>query len=115
MNEKLNKILDLMIEGIEKGSQFAKDQLPQLASEILKYESWNHSLWMAIWIAVAIFFLLLVIMVLHSNEPEMFFIPCIPVIACVMFAFYQFSELKKIELAPKYYLIEMVQSSSKCK
>lgn len=110
MNEKFEKLLDLLIEGIEKGTELAKSELPKLAEEILKYEAWSHSAWMYFWIAVIIICVIVSIVGWIGEEISVFGFFIFLSIICLAGIFQQYSQVKEIEIAPKFYLLEMLRS-----
>lgn len=111
MNEKLEKLLDLLIAGIEKGTDLAQTELPKLAEEILKYEAWSHSMlmWVCVGITIVAVFILIIFLLAEDFDAVIFaFVFSCIATAC---AVSQYSEIKKIEMAPKYYLLEKIRNT----
>lgn len=54
MNQELQKalaqFLQLMLDGVQKGSDFASQQLPLVIQEKLHYEIYSSLVWMGIWL-----------------------------------------------------------------
>lgn len=116
IDEKVSKILDLLIEGIQKGTDLAQVQLPQIAEELLKYEAWDCKLGMiysSIVFAVIVFVMFRVYLNEGFDHPFNFLAgPIILIVSSVVFCC-NFSNLHKIEVAPKVYLIEYLRCHNK--
>lgn len=52
MNEKLEKLVDLFIKSIEKGGDFAVEQLPDLAQQIIHWGVGCHLIWVLSWLSL---------------------------------------------------------------
>lgn len=60
MEKKIEKLLDLLIEGIEKGTGAANEQLPLIASDIVQWGIFYPLTWSVFWMGLCAFFFLIV-------------------------------------------------------
>jgi hypothetical protein len=112
--DKLNVFLDKLIQYLNSVEGFAKEQLPDFVNQFLTYEMYKASLWFYSLLVILILLVLAQSYSMHktmdkkSGEewvPVVFFtglIGTIVLIACIS----NFLDMKKIEMAPKVYLIE---------
>ena len=116
-NKEYNKALELLIQNINEITDFSKEQLPDVARQVLEYGAWDAGYGITLSAIVAcISGIILMICILKSYssydnvESVMFGIfaglafslSCIGIMA-------NYSTLKQIEIAPKYYLIKKIR------
>lgn len=106
MND-LQPLIDQLVKMIKDGQDLVSGQLPEVAKQILAYSAWSAGFWMKIGIVIIILGLLMYAAeVACQSSGALFFVGTIVVIVGIIFIAVSYDDKKKIELAPKAYLIE---------
>jgi hypothetical protein len=118
-NKEYNKALEVLIQNINEITDFSKEQLPDVARQVLEYGAWDAQYGLTLsTIAACVFgimFMICIIKVFTSYDTAgsiilsifsglFLFLSCIGIMA-------NNSTLKKIEIAPKYYLIQKIRGN----
>lgn len=119
MQEKINKLLDILITTIEKGGDFASHQMPEIAQEIITYNLFTY------YITIAALSLLLVIPFMLFRRFKIYikedpdnryndtvfghaFGAALSLLVILMIMLITVVKIVKIKTAPKLFLIEEV-------
>lgn len=123
VTDKVSAILGFIQAGVEKTSDFAVEQIPIVAKEILQY-GFIHSIvcgLIALAIGVVVMKLFLRFLAwlkkegdLSDGAPFSLFL-LLPALVCLCIAYSFFDDAVKIKFAPRVYLIEYVSNLSKSK
>lgn len=119
MDEQLKKILvqflQLMLDGIEKGANFAGAQIPLVVQEKLRYELISYLIWGGIWTAAIVGAWILARWAIRKcgddNEVKVFFRTSAGVVSFigVLCAGYYFDYALMIYIAPRVYILEWLK------
>lgn len=123
MNEKLEKLVDILITNLESGISWGKDNIPGLAEEMLRFDAYEANMYFWIFVSIPIIFLALttisaILGVKIPKHKEPFSILSVicgiglffSVIIALIEAPEKYLKLKKIEKAPRIYLLEKLRS-----
>jgi hypothetical protein len=119
MNEQLQKqlsqFLQLMLDGIEKGTSFAGQQLPLIIQEKLHYELFNSLMWAGFWFLIIVAIWVMVELFIRKSEMRpgeryegraiattATLIISVPMVYCLNWALY-------IYMAPRLYILEWLR------
>lgn len=112
MKSSSDKIIDKILQYAEMAEKFASSEVPQYVKEYLEYEAWYHQMWIY-WGFVPC--LVLIVLALFfstrkdSSEDEIC-VSGVSVVFCFFAALitvpHSFVQLKKIEKAPRVYILE---------
>lgn len=114
---KLDKLLDLIIEGVEKGSSLVSSEAPKIADEILRYESWLAmtdaiiSGVSAVFLSAIVWWFMKKVKSDDWREGHMAGLIFGSIALFIVFSICAFNlkTMKQIEMAPKYYLIQKLK------
>lgn len=113
MTDKYDGAIEKLINYIDNTIVFAKEQMPEVAMEILNYGVvFNTYIAILCGIFVGIF-LLMFLMSWMKYEGELTFFSGIALIIFTAFFLASILHLKKIELAPKLYVLQEIRSLTK--
>ena len=115
MESKLEKLMDLLINGIEKGTELASGELPKLMEEILQYEFYSSLTFLSLNL-----FILIVIPILaflyHKKHSEdlgdgimISLIASFILISPLIVVLKNTDNLIKIKVAPKVFVIDYIR------
>lgn len=114
------EIVEKLLEYVKKTENFALEQLPDVFSQMLKYE--KISAWIGIFISIFFIILFISISIYFYKHPNLDSYGCrkvensmgiwmplffSPVFICIFI--FAISALIKITIAPKYFLIELIR------
>jgi formate-dependent nitrite reductase membrane component NrfD len=103
-----------IISLIKDSKEFVVGQAPSVIQQMLAYGAWDAKFAMWVFgIAVAIGLILIFTDIVLWGNSAGVIIGCFIVIVCGICMAYNFSTLKKIEIAPKVYLLEQLANMAK--
>jgi hypothetical protein len=108
--DTLKPLIDQLMKLIQNGTDLVNGQLPELAKQILAYNAWNCNFWMHVAIFAVIF---CVVVAIFCAIQDCAGAAVVMLVVAIIFAVdygFNYTELKKIELAPKIYLITELTS-----
>lgn len=124
IEEKVEKMLDLMITGIEKGSEFVSTESIKFMEELLTYSLFTS--YVGLFISTILFLLCLVVLVV--NIYRIFTVSCrsknndsqcaaavfgIGLCLIGVFAYISLDNIIKIKVAPRVYAVEYIKINLK--
>ena len=116
MDKKLEKLLDLLINGIEKGGELASTEIPKIMEEIITFGFWTEIWGLVLSLLIILLTIIPTVILLfkgvRDDDTEKFLLGTVVGIglslACIC-AYNTGYRVLKIKLAPKIYMIEYVR------
>jgi hypothetical protein len=108
-NEYENAVKTL-VDYVGQSVSFAKEQLPDVAKEILIYNATIDHYWLAAWLIMMVFGLVLFIVGLLTDGEGKQAFGGIVFVLCSVFAVCAYGDLVKIEQAPKLYILDELKA-----
>ncbi len=118
MNEKLEKLLDMFVTGLQKGAGLMQEELPKLAHEILEYAFYSElvklilcSIILILTISTAIYLVKFKLKDDRDGYYWGFLVALIlPLIISSVNVFTKTDNVIKIKVAPRVYLIDYIRT-----
>ena len=116
--ENKDKAIEQLMTYVTQAVEFGKEQMPDVAKEILVYSAYTNTIWMWVWLVPAVLFWALAVLGIMCSLDES---ACIPFfLTMVMLAMFltvisagYYVENVKIEKGPKLYIMEHLASMGK--
>lgn len=114
--EKVNKLLDLIIVGVEKGSEFATTQVSAISEEIINLSFYTNVMWVSVFILMLLICLGVgVICGIRFNREHNDGNFIASFISMILFVFfftgtcYHVQDLTEVIVAPKLHVVKYVK------
>ena len=106
--EKLiNKFFEKLLNYADKAESFASDQVPFYVEEMLKFGAYEATTWFWIGLGALILFLAMaLIMMMIAEDVFILILFFVPVIVFLLLTVNSYLTIKKIEIAPRVYIVE---------
>ena len=105
----MEKLITKFISYLDNLDVFMADQLPDFCKQLLEFSTFEHTLWMWVCLAIVIFLIIGgIIVILYESDacPIIIIFWILFLIPASICSVDNFVQLKKIEKAPKVYLLE---------
>lgn len=112
MNENLQTKL---VEYLNRADAFLNDQVPDYIHQLMLFEAWNIHFWLAIFAVVLVVGVVFTFMGIKCRncDPLLIIGPLVFILGTVG-TIVNFNCSKKLELAPKVYIMKMITSECGC-
>jgi hypothetical protein len=106
MEKETSEILSFILKTLQESKDFVKEQAPDIVQQALAFGIYDSKmfLWLGVFILVVSAVLFLSILIFDNVGLVFFALPSLALGALLVFC--SVSQMKKIELAPKLYLLE---------
>jgi hypothetical protein len=116
MTDEYQNAVKKLADYIGDTVNFAKEQMPDVAKEILAYNATIDHYWIAVFLVFTVFGLILSIVGLLTDGEGKQIFGCLLLIVGVVFSVAAYTDLVKIEQAPKLYILnELKNKVGDCK
>lgn len=106
MTDEYQNAVKKLVDYIGDTVNFAKDQLPDVAKEILVYGAQMNHFWLIIWCTLAAIGFISWLIGIFTDEEGAMFIGFIAMVFSILFSANCYMHLVKIETAPKLYVLQ---------
>lgn len=116
MDDKLGKLLDMLVLGLEKGAGLLQEELPKLAHEILEYNFYTNLLSAIVFVFIGIVIVVAVIYALRNLCDDGFdygftgLIGSLFITVVLGTAVVKINNIIKIKVAPRVYIIDYIRT-----
>lgn len=110
MTDEYQNAVKKLVDYIGDTVAFAKDQLPDVAKEILVYNASVDHFWLVIWGVAAVISLLLIVVGILTDTDGMAPIMSFAFLVFIVLSGFCYMDLVKIQEAPKLYILDELKS-----
>jgi len=121
--ENLDKFANKLLEYLQSAELFITTQLPDFVQQFIAYEIWAAEWWfyvaLAFFVSLIITQAIVLCMIFRNDHSEnllaaFMFVGCVGIMSSIMVVD-KYSKLKRLEIAPKVYMIEQARDMIKGK
>lgn len=110
MTDEYQNAVKKLVDNIGDTVNFAKEQLPDVAKEILTYNATIDHYWLAVWLIVMVLgVILFIIGLLTDGEGKQVFGGFL-FLGSIIISMMTYTDLVKIEQAPKLYILDELKT-----
>lgn len=114
----IGKSSEKLLQYAESGSYFLQDQAPVYVEELLSFGVINNTIGLVVSTIITLILLGLIIFLMYENHTKQYedyrslgsFFCSVALLLSLVFAIGSYLELKKIEVAPRVYIVEQLKN-----